>query len=138
MLLLTLFLATANAWNLHDVDHFCSHPPKVTESWIGSTFDDQEGVANTYPARWFPGTASVSLFESWSFNKVGVVVRASEVSTRLRKPFKQIERHYEPQVVDDVKTWWLVDGRRLPEMVIFLRDPADDVLILATCGKKRQ
>ncbi len=132
-----LLTTLAFGWGLHDVSHVCLHPPDVTDSWIPSTYYDMEGMAMTAPDRWFPGADSVSLFESMSFNTIGVVVRAHAVPTTLNKPFRQLEKHYTFNPDDDgYRTWTIHSRRKFPEFIMLLQDDSSDVLLLATCGKK--
>lgn len=128
-----LFTSLAFSWDLHDVKHFCARPPKVTESWIGSTFQELEGVASTHSERWFKSTDSVSLFESLGFNTIGLVVRAPEIPVASRRAFKQLDKYYQLDTTDGTRIWTLKTSKRMPEALALFTDPQEDLLILATC-----
>lgn len=131
-----LLTTLAFGWDLHNVKHFCTHPPKVTESWTGSTFQELEGVATTYPERWFKNTDSVSLFESLGFNTIGLVVRASEIPVVSRRMFKQLDKYYQLDTTDNTRIWILKSNKQMPEALALFKDPEEDLLILATCRTK--
>lgn len=135
-MLLSLLTTFAFGWNLHQINHFCEKPPEVTRAWVPTSFDDMHGYTNVYSEQWFTNTDSVSIFETPTFNTIGLVV-PSQHRSMLKKPFKQIDRHY-TESLDMTYRYFVLDkpSKKLPDVVLFLQDSDYYVLILASCDTK--
>jgi hypothetical protein len=125
------------SWDLNELDHYCTHPPKVDESWVGATYYDLEGVATPYPDRWFKGATDFAVFEGYGYNLAGVIVRAEDKEELLKPLFNQANKKYSFIKEPDLRYYELKKHKRhLPQRVIFLTDQNNDALVLVTCDTR--